>query len=627
MGTAGRGFRLAAAHFNRVVSTRSLIARCLLAGFREEEKWRELVVADTLMADLEVVMSQLQLTETDIRNWASSQSYDRGYRYYHSGAVFDVIRRGNVLTAKVEGSEYEPYRVQQVTLTDGGVAETSCTCPFDWGGICKHIVAALLVWVHKQDEVEEKPALETLLAEVTAVQLRQVLLGVAAAGPEFAEAIERELTWLRKQPAASAEQATTAVPVDINAVRREIHKDFRLAGKGDPLEYGYYDEYAALTVDADGILQPHLEKVTALLDAGGVDTAVTLISAIINTFIDGLTDLEDYIYEYNEDAFGDAALTLGVALAEVLLCRDMPSEEQEEWLDQIADWEEALGELEIAQTAVEQGWTYPPLVAAMQGNITEKGAWEGEAPIYADELALARLRILARQGRQQEYINLAAAEGQTKLSITMLAESGDVEKAAAEAKAYLVYPSEILAVASAMADEGGLSLALEVAEHGLALEPEMGKLELARWTRDQASDFGNQTLAFQAAQVAFRQRTTLADYTAVHHLHRMIIGLVEQLASRCGNSHFAVALAGHRVKRSFGAVNVGQNCQPAPLADGVDDFVNALGAECLGTAVILRQNPNRAQKVFHLPLFGRRIKKSDDVKAIAHADFDAGEDD
>ncbi len=517
MGTGGKRFRLAAAHFNRVVSTRLLIAHRLLAGFREAEKWRELVVANTLMADLEVVMSQPQLTETDIRNLASSQSYDRGYRYYHSGAVFDVIRRGNVLTAKVAGSEYEPYQVQ-VTLSAGSVAETSCTCPYDWGGICKHIVAALLVWVHERDEIEEKPALETLLAELTAVQLRQVLLGVAADGPEFAEAIEREVAWLQEQPAALAEQATTAVPVDINAVRREIHKDFRLAGKGDPLEYGYYDEYAALTVDADGILQPHLEKVTALLDAGDLDTAVTLISAIINIFIDGLTDLDDYIYEYNEDAFGDATLTLGAILTEVLLSRDMPPEEQEEWLDRIADWEEALGELEIAQTAVEQGWTYPPLVAAMQGNITEKGAWEGEAPIYADELALARLRILARQGRQQEYINLAAAEGQTKLSITMLAKSGDVEKAAAEAKAYLVYPSEILAAASAMAAQDALSLALEVGEHGLALEQETGKLELARWTRDQASASGNQTLALRAAQVAFRQGTTLADYTAVQQI-------------------------------------------------------------------------------------------------------------
>lgn len=43
-------------------------------------------------------------------------------------------------------------------------------------------------------------------------------------------------------------------------------------------------------------------------------------------------------------------------------------------------------------------------------------------------------------------------------------------------------------------------------------------MELARWTRDQANDFGNQALALKAAQVAFRQGTTLADYTAVQQI-------------------------------------------------------------------------------------------------------------
>ena len=45
-------------------------------------------------------MSQPQLTETDVRNWASSQSYDRGYRLYHRGAVLGVVRLGNVMTAQ-----------------------------------------------------------------------------------------------------------------------------------------------------------------------------------------------------------------------------------------------------------------------------------------------------------------------------------------------------------------------------------------------------------------------------------------------------------------------------------------------------------------------------------------------
>lgn len=50
------------------------------------------------------------ISEEHIRSLASVQSFDRGFRYYRSGSVFDMARRGNLITARVEGSDYEPYR-------------------------------------------------------------------------------------------------------------------------------------------------------------------------------------------------------------------------------------------------------------------------------------------------------------------------------------------------------------------------------------------------------------------------------------------------------------------------------------------------------------------------------------
>ncbi|MCP4418059.1 MAG: hypothetical protein GY805_15660, partial [Chloroflexi bacterium] len=251
----------------------------------------------------------------------------------------------------------------QITLNDARIEKTFCSCPYDWGGICKHIVATLLVLVHGSDQIEEKQGLASLLAGLTADQLRRALLGVAASGLEFAEAVEREISWLGEQPATPDGQSATTVVVDINAVRREIRKDFRLGGQGDPFESGYYDEYAALEMNPDLFLMSHLEKMPALLDAGDVKTAVSLITVIIDTFNDGLTDLGDYIYEYNEDVFSEATLTMGASLAEVLLSQEMQPDKQDEWLSQIADWERGLGDMDIAETAVKQGWTYPPLAA------------------------------------------------------------------------------------------------------------------------------------------------------------------------------------------------------------------------------------------------------------------------
>ena len=459
----------------------------------------------------------LPITEAAVRALASAQSYDRGYRYYRSSSVFDITRRGNFIAAKVEGSDYDPYRIE-VTVDDTGVIDTSCTCPYDWGGICKHIVATLLIAIHQPEAIVEKPSLTILLADLTADQLRRILLGMAEMGSEFADLIEREVTWLRDQPDASATSSSLPVLVDLSAIRREIHKDFRLAGKGDSFQLGYYDEYAGLEVYPDEILQPHLEKVGAQLDAGDVETAVTLINTIMDAYTDGLTDLDEWVYEYNDDVLNEANLTLGATLAEVLLSLDMKPKQQERWLAQIDDWEDALGDLAIAETAIKHGWSYPPLVAAMQGHITEKGAWEGDAPDFADELAQVRLHILARQGRTQAYIHLAEAEGQTELAINMMAQSGDIEKAVAEAKAYLVYPREMLILAQTLAAKGELAAALNVAEHGLSLEPQHGKVELAQWTRQQASTAGNHELALNAAQLAFSNSYALVDYTALQQL-------------------------------------------------------------------------------------------------------------
>ena len=95
-------------------------------------------------------MALPKLTMSDVRQLASAQSFERGEGYCASGAVLEPQQQGNTLTARVRGSEYEPYRVT-ITLEPAGIAHTRCTCPYDWGGICKHIVATLLTWVREPD--------------------------------------------------------------------------------------------------------------------------------------------------------------------------------------------------------------------------------------------------------------------------------------------------------------------------------------------------------------------------------------------------------------------------------------------------------------------------------------------
>ena len=107
-------------------------------------------------------MSTPKLTAALIRNLASSQAFSRGEEYYKAGAVSDLMRRGNSLRAQVEGSRYEPYQVT-VDIDTGGVIGARCTCPYEFGGYCKHVVAVLLAYVRQPDRVVERGSVDDLL--------------------------------------------------------------------------------------------------------------------------------------------------------------------------------------------------------------------------------------------------------------------------------------------------------------------------------------------------------------------------------------------------------------------------------------------------------------------------------
>src|SRR5438067_13906586 len=97
------------------------------------------------------------LTESVVRQRSSAESFQRGREYFEEGAVLSLLRRGDTLFAEVEGSEPEPYEVR-VDSDAAGVTGASCTCPYSFGGWCKHLVAALLACLHAPEEIEERPS-------------------------------------------------------------------------------------------------------------------------------------------------------------------------------------------------------------------------------------------------------------------------------------------------------------------------------------------------------------------------------------------------------------------------------------------------------------------------------------
>lgn len=135
------------------------------------------------------------LSQTTIQRFANSQSIERGERYYRDGSAYSLVQRGEVLQAQVQGSDYEPYQVR-ITFDRAGIAEAVCSCPYDWGGWCKHIVATLLVCLHQPGKIENRPTIEEAIAGLDRNQLQSLVLGLATSYPSLIDAIESQILLL-----------------------------------------------------------------------------------------------------------------------------------------------------------------------------------------------------------------------------------------------------------------------------------------------------------------------------------------------------------------------------------------------------------------------------------------------
>lgn len=456
-------------------------------------------------------------SEAVIRRQTTPESFSRGESYYGQGAVVSLVQRGNTVHAEVQGSQYEPYRVR-IAFDEGGITGAVCTCPYSWGGWCKHTVAALLACRREPDLIEARPTLDELLAGLDREQLRDVLLHLAANDPYAADEIERQIalsqvTPHRSEPGVpSGDAPQPRTSIDPMPVRRQVKAILHSLDRMRRSE-AYW--HVSSVVDQ---VRQLLEQAWRFIEAGDGRNALLHLEAITDEYVAGWTGLDDsdgFAWQFFEE--------LGVVWTEAgLAADDLIAEERERWAQTLTHWQAKLSDYGIddvfdaAQAAILQGWDYPPLQRALQGEAPSTGTWEDAAPWHADELTRARLRVLERQERYQEFLHLARAGAQFELYVRMLARLDRIEEAVDEGLQVLNRPSQFLALAKELRERQDLAAALRVAEHGLTAEGHKG--ELAAWLCDLADRMGEMALALEAATVAFREMPSMAAYQRVQDL-------------------------------------------------------------------------------------------------------------
>ena len=484
-----------------------------------------------------------KITRAMIQRSTTAQSFARGEDYYATGSVLDMVRRGDTLYAEVAGSAYEPYRVE-VTFTETGVSSAFCTCPYDWGGWCKHIVAVLLAVADAPDAIEERPAIETLIDTLDESQLRTVVQTLVLRHPELIHEVEGYVAVQAPEPAPESPGSAPSPrpPIDPAPFRRQVHAILHSLDRVRPSE-AYWQ-----IGNVVGEVRALLNQAWQLIEAGDGNNALRVLEGITDAYVNGWYNLDDSDGEAS-GFFAD----LAPVWTEAALTADLTPEEREQWIEMLEDWQDEIDRYGIdegfatAQEALRQGWDYPPLLRVIRdGEITKDGAWEDgeDVPYYAGELAVARLNVLERQKRYQEYLHLAQAEGQVARYVTMLVQLDRIDEAVADGLHYLTLPQGVLTLAQALHERGHTQEALRVAEYGLEMDG-YAKAQLATWLRDVAVDAGETELALRAAVTGFKAAVDLDAYRKIRDLagdrwEALCKELLETLRQRTGYSSQAV---------------------------------------------------------------------------------------
>ncbi len=470
-------------------------------------------------------MIALRLTDTIIRAGANEKSFARGQELYRNGVITDAAIQGNILTGRCEGTQAPFYKVR-AELDAGGAREASCNCEYDFGGYCKHIVALLLTYAHNPKQFVVREDMVKRLAELSREQLLALLSDLLNDVPDLNDWLEAAIPGL-----ADSRHHKAAAPKRKKKIDTEVYRR-RVRGIMHSLDHMRMSEaywhVGELTEQLSGVEKTAME----FLDMGDAETAFRILMTLLEESHDGFEYIDDSNGEMGEYLDG-----LGKTLAEVILSLDLDEDQRE---DIISDIDQIHGKLsnygvdglEAAIAAAQYGWGEGPVEAKdRSAGEADDEEWEDEddEEIFAPGgyqpwklesvsqiLTRAKLNVLERQGRTDEYLTLCLrSDEHLRYSMKLLALDRTPE-AVKYALKHLSNADDALKLAKSLRESGHLDESLKIGERGLKLGG--GKAALGAWLGpiEEAQDRAAQALEAWAA--AFHSYPSLATWQTIKRL-------------------------------------------------------------------------------------------------------------
>jgi uncharacterized Zn finger protein len=216
------------------------------------------------------------ITEGQIQDRCTKQVFARGEDYFYEEMIENAILHDATLSATCQGSEFTPYTVS-VELTPTGIVDAECSCPYDWGGDCKHIVALLLTYVHEPDEIHSIELILTAIAEKPRATLLSIISELLKHDPSLVPIVKTYADSVAESQfgnTVTASASTVVASATTTAYREQID---RLFGNGFLEQHQLHKVIAQLTE-----LVRHAES---LAQAGATEFALSILYAVIHQSI------------------------------------------------------------------------------------------------------------------------------------------------------------------------------------------------------------------------------------------------------------------------------------------------------------------------------------------------------
>lgn len=336
------------------------------------------------------------ISEEEVRELATARSYERGMGYFVRGAILDPVREGNVLRAECEGSMPLDYRLR-VEFDESGIGETWCSCPYSYGGICKHLVALLLTWVREPDQFAVYDDLVTTLEALPKEALVALVAEMVQQSPALHDLVER----YREQPETITTPSAPR-PHRVSAAEYSREIDYII---GDGADWYHMDELISSLNTVQRTARSFAER-------GEFTNAAIVYTELLRGCVEGI--------EYCDDSSGNMGYLgqeCAEALQEIVPQTDWGEAEHRTWLRDMFElcvddmggygFEDDLMEMVLA--------TYRPADAEMLEAWIHEALDEAPRKPRSDwrqrGLTTMLLKLYEREGRTEEYLELCAEEG------------------------------------------------------------------------------------------------------------------------------------------------------------------------------------------------------------------------